>query len=85
MYLALCAARAAAPAAARASGMDARQAAADPDALYRDRETPASALAAERTWASRLAAFKGYLLAATGVYFVSGIVFMSENEKRRLD
>ena len=36
-------------------------------------------------WATRLAAFKGYLLAATVVYFVSGIVFMSENEKRRLD
>ena len=56
LYLALCAALAASPAAASASGMDARQAAADPDALYRDRETPASALAAERTWASRLAA-----------------------------
>ena len=56
LYLALCAALAAAPAAARARDMDAVQAAADPDALYRDRETPASAIAAERLWATRLAA-----------------------------
>jgi tetratricopeptide (TPR) repeat protein len=35
--------------------MDA-QSAADPDALYRDRETPASALQAERIWSERLTA-----------------------------
>ena len=31
----------------------------DPDALYRDRERPASAAAAERTWAARVAADPG--------------------------
>jgi tetratricopeptide (TPR) repeat protein len=35
---------------------DAAQAVEDPDALYRDRERPASARAAERLWAARLAA-----------------------------
>jgi cytosine permease len=34
-------------------------------------------------WAGRLASFKAWVLAATVVYFVSGVVFMSENEKRR--
>jgi cytosine permease len=34
-------------------------------------------------WPGRLASFKAWLLAATAVYFVSGVVFMSENEKRR--
>jgi NCS1 family nucleobase:cation symporter-1 len=34
-------------------------------------------------WAARLASFKAWVLAATVVYFVSGIVFMNENEKRR--
>jgi hypothetical protein len=36
--------------------LDARQAHSDPDVLYRDREHPASALAAERLWAERVAA-----------------------------
>jgi uncharacterized membrane protein len=35
-------------------------------------------------WAARLASFKTWVLAATAVYFVSGVVFMNENEKRRL-
>ncbi len=35
---------------------DARQATEDPEALYRDRERPASAAGAERIWAARLAA-----------------------------
>lgn len=56
MYLALSAVLAATPAAAHAFRMDAVQAGADPEALYRDRDTPASALAAERLWAARLAA-----------------------------
>ena len=34
-------------------------------------------------WPGRLASFKSWVLAATIVYFVSGVVFMSENEKRR--
>lgn len=37
-------------------GLDAREAQSDPDALYRDRERPASALAAEKVWAERAAA-----------------------------
>jgi len=36
--------------------LDARAVQGDPDALYRDREQPASALAAERIWSARLAA-----------------------------
>lgn len=36
----------------------------DPDALYRDREQPASALAAERIWSERLAANPGDVEAA---------------------
>jgi NCS1 family nucleobase:cation symporter-1 len=40
--------------------------------------------AAPAEWASRLATFKGLVLVATVVYFVSGVVFVSENEKRRL-
>jgi hypothetical protein len=36
--------------------LDAREAQSDPDALYRDRERPASALAAELLWAERVAA-----------------------------
>jgi hypothetical protein len=39
-----------------AQGLDARESQSDPDALYRDRERPASALAAERLWAERVAA-----------------------------
>jgi len=35
-------------------------------------------------WDARLASFKAWVLAATVVYFVAGIVFMNENEKRRL-
>jgi hypothetical protein len=43
-----------------ASGrVDAQSAADDPDALYRDRETAASAIAAERLWRERLAAAPG--------------------------
>lgn len=56
MYLALSVVLGAPPAGARVAGMDAAQTAADPDALYRDRESAASALAAERLWAGRLAA-----------------------------
>ena len=36
--------------------LDAQTAAPDPEALYRDREQPASAVAAERIWSARLAA-----------------------------
>jgi hypothetical protein len=36
--------------------LDAQSPAADPEALYRDREQPASAIAAERIWSARLAA-----------------------------
>lgn len=39
--------------------LDAQPAPGDPDALYRDRERPASALAAERLWAARVAADTG--------------------------
>ena len=34
-------------------------------------------------WAERLASFKAWVLAATVVYFLSGVVFMNESEKRR--
>jgi NCS1 family nucleobase:cation symporter-1 len=34
-------------------------------------------------WAGRLASFKGWVLAATVVYFVAGLVWMSEERKRR--
>jgi cytosine permease len=34
-------------------------------------------------WTARLTPFKAWVLAATVVYFISGIVFMNENEKRR--
>jgi cytosine permease len=34
-------------------------------------------------WAARLAAFKGWVLAVTLVYFVAGVIWMNENEKRR--
>lgn len=47
-----------------ALALDAAQAAADPEVLYRDREQPASALAAERLWAARLAAAPGDVEAA---------------------
>jgi cytosine permease len=35
-------------------------------------------------WAARQASFKAWILAATVVYFVSGVAFMNENEKRRV-
>ena len=41
---------------ARPAVLDAQTSPADPDALYRDRERPESAAAAERIWADRLAA-----------------------------
>src|SRR5262245_19832173 len=57
LYLALCIGLSLpAGVAAGAIREDAAQATEDPDALYRDRERPASAQAAEREWASRLAA-----------------------------
>jgi hypothetical protein len=34
-------------------------------------------------WASRLASFKAWAVAITVAYFVAGIAFMNENEKRR--
>lgn len=57
MYLALCITLST-PAAGSTAVIrgDAAQAAEDPEALYRDRERPASAQAAERLWAARLAA-----------------------------
>jgi hypothetical protein len=35
-------------------------------------------------WESRLATFKTIALALTVLYFVAGVVWMSENEKRRV-
>ncbi len=34
-------------------------------------------------WPSRLASFKGWILAVTVVYFIAGVVWMSEDAKRR--
>ncbi|KAB2888110.1 MAG: hypothetical protein F9K40_20760 [Kofleriaceae bacterium] len=34
-------------------------------------------------WTGRLASFKGWILAATVVYFAAGVVWMSEERKRR--
>lgn len=57
MYLALCITLSTPAAGSTAvNRQDAAQAAEDPEALYRDRERPASARAAERLWAARLAA-----------------------------
>jgi NCS1 family nucleobase:cation symporter-1 len=36
-------------------------------------------------WAGRLESFKGWILAATGAYFASSVVWMSEERKRRAD
>lgn len=59
MYLALLALSGAGPFAAAPLRSDAAQATADPDALYRDRERPASAVEAERLWAARVDADAG--------------------------
>ena len=34
-------------------------------------------------WESRLASFKGMAAALTVVYFIAGVAWMNENEKRR--
>jgi tetratricopeptide (TPR) repeat protein len=68
--------------------LDARAAQGDPEALYRDREQPASALAAERIWADRVAAnprdFESAAKLARARYWLGTNGPASADEKKRI-
>jgi len=89
LYLSILTLLAAAPVRA-AAAQDAAAAAVDADALYRDRDRPASALAAEKAWADRVAAGSGdfeaaWKLARARYWLGTNGPGPSERQKRTLE